>query len=321
MTRRVTVAHHGHCFDGMASAAFFTRFLRAREGAALDFAYEALDHQPGGSHVPRKVLRGDVNAVLDFRYTTAPELTWFFDHHVTGVVGDEERRHLSADTSGRKFFDPTYGSCCKLLADVARERFGFEAPELAELVQWADVIDTARFERPDQPVRCEEPALALMAVVDVHGGSKFLAPRIRRLAEGVPLAEVAADPEVQRLLVPIREQVERATELIRQRASVEGDVVLFDLGHRPSERFNKFLPYALFPEARYTVGVTASPGRAKVSVGFNPWGPRPRAHDVAALCARYGGGGHPQVGAVSVPPDRIDRAREIARAIADALRA
>lgn len=320
MSRSVVVAHHGHCFDGMASAAFFTRMLRHLEGADLQVSYRGLDHQPGGSHVPREVLAGDINAVLDFRYTTAPELTWYFDHHVTGVVGEEEREHLAADRSGRTFFDPDYGSCCKLLADVARDRFGFVAPDMDELVRWADVIDAARFESPEQAIAYDEPALGLMAVVEAHGGDGFLGPRIARLAEGASLAELAADPEVRGLLRPIRAQVERTTELIRERAQLHDRVVTFDLGHRASERFGKFLPYALFPQARYAVGVTASPRRAKVSVGFNPWSPWPREHDIAALCARHGGGGHPVVGAVSLPADQLDRAREVARDIAAALR-
>jgi len=41
----------------------------------------------------------------------------------------------------------------------------------------------------------------------------------------------------------------------------------------------------------------------------------PRSHDIASICARYGGGGHPVVGAISLPPDQLERAREVAREI------
>jgi nanoRNase/pAp phosphatase (c-di-AMP/oligoRNAs hydrolase) len=63
------------------------------------------------------------------------------------------------------------------------------------------------------------------------------------------------------------------------------------------------------------VAVTAGKQRAKVSVGSNPWAPVPRTHDISAICARYGGGGHPVVGAVSLPPGEVERARVIAREI------
>jgi hypothetical protein len=312
--RHVTIAYHGHCFDGMASAAYLTRLLRARYGDDLALRYHGLDHQPGGSFVPPEALDGEENAVVDFRYTTDPRLTWFFDHHKSGIL-DEERAHFDADTSGRKFFDPAYGSCCKLIADVGRDRLGFDAPELADLVRWADVIDAARFPSAAMPVELREPALRLMTVVEAHGTDRFLAPRIDRLSRGEPLDALAADPEVQERLAPLLEQHQATLAAIRAQATCRDGVVSFDLVGKGGERYNKFIPYWLFPESRYCVAVTAGRHRAKVSVGSNPWAPVPRSHDISAICARYGGGGHPVVGAVSLPPGDVERARQIAREI------
>ena len=58
---------------------------------------------------------------------------------------------------------------------------------------------------------------------------------------------------------------------------------------------------------------------AKVSVGYNPWSGKPLDTDISAICARYGGGGHPVVGAISFTATEVERAREIARAIAEEL--
>lgn len=317
---RFAIVYHGHCFDGMASAALLTRFLRECEGVVGEIDYRGLDHQPGGSHVPESALTGRENAVVDFRYTTSPRLTWYFDHHVTGVVGDEERTHLEADTSGKRFFDPAYGSCCKLIADIARERFGFEAPDLSQLVHWAHLIDSASFPDAASAVRMDAPALQLMAVLELHGDDAFLAPRIRKLADGVPLEELAAAQPVQKRLRPLVERHERTCALIDARGRQEGGVVTFDLSDTGDDRYHKFIPYWLFPNARYTVAVTAGPRRSKVSVGSNPWAPEPRTHDIAALCRRYGGGGHPVVGAVSLPPGQVEEARRIAAEIASSLR-
>lgn len=319
MSTAITVCYHGHCFDGMASAALLARLLRERYDHP-ELRFRGLDHQAGGSYVPRDKLDGDVNAVVDFRYTTAPELTWYFDHHVSGIVGDEEKAHFEADASGRKFFDPTYGSCCKLIDDVARTHFGLQAPEMRELVQWADVIDAARFPDPETAVELAEPALQLMTVIEVHGNDGFLDPRIRKLADGTPLREIAVDPEVQRHFAPLREQQRRTMEAIQQGARCEDGVITFELTQPGGDRYNKFIPYWLFPESRYCVGVTMGTKRVKVSVGSNPWTTEPRTHDIAALCARYGGGGHPVVGAVSLPTDQLERAREIAHEIAAELR-
>ena len=70
----------------------------------------------------------------------------------------------------------------------------------------------------------------------------------------------------------------------------------------------------MFPEARYSVGVTLA-SRAKISIGANPWAKVPRTHEINKICERYGGGGHPVVGAISIPRAELPRAREIARDI------
>lgn len=316
MTRNIAIGYHGHCFDGMASAALLTRLLRHQLGDDLQFRYFGLDHQPGGSHVPEAKLTGEINAVVDFRYSTSDKLTWWFDHHLTGLVGDAEREHLARDESGLKFFDPSYGSCTKLIADVARARFDLDlSAESSELIHWAHLIDTAGFPDAQTAVALAEPALQLMTVIEAHGDDAFIVPRIERLGAGEPLDVIARDAVVERLFKPSRARHEQACELIKQRARFDASVVCFDLSDLGDERYNKFIPYWLFPQARYCVAVTAGPTRAKVSVGSNPWAPVPRTHDISAICARYGGGGHAVVGAVSLAANEIDKARKIASEI------
>lgn len=317
--QKVVVGYHGHCFDGMCSAAAFSRLLREVTEGPVTMSYRGLDHQPGGSHVPEALLTGDINAVVDFRYTMSPRLTWWFDHHVSGIADGAERAHLEADQSRKKFFDPTYGSCCKLIADVARERFGVSLEGLEDMVHWADIIDAARFPDAQTAVELATPALRLMTVIEAHGDDRFLAPRIDALSKGATLEELGDDAKVRKLFKPLESAHRRTLETIRDTLRVEGGVVSFDLVGSGNDRYNKFIPYYLEPEARYCVAVTASKARAKVSVGSNPWSPVPRAHNIAEICARYGGGGHPVVGAVSLAPDRVDRAREIAREIGQEL--
>ncbi|HEY2732484.1 MAG TPA: hypothetical protein VGI70_00790 [Polyangiales bacterium] len=316
MTKEVMLGYHGHCFDGMASAALLTLLLEKVEGMDLQFRYRGLDHQPGGSHVPEQILTGDINAVVDFRYSPSSKLEWWFDHHISGIVGEEERARFAEDKSGHKFFDPHYGSCCKLIADTSRSLFAVEFSAQSDLIHWADVIDTAGFSSAKMAVELREPALQLMTVIEEHGDDAFLAPRIRALANGSSIDELVADASVQSLLAPLLERHRVTCETVRQRAtSSNAGVVFFDLSGSGDDRYNKFIPYWLFPESRYCVAVTAGRTRSKVSVGSNPWAPVPRSHNIAAICARYGGGGHEVVGAVSLKAGEIDRAREIAKEI------
>jgi hypothetical protein len=315
MTKNIVIGYHGHCFDGMTSAALLTRLLQHLHGSELSFRYVGLDHQPGGSHVPEKILNGDINAVVDFRYSVSDKLGWWFDHHLSGIVGEAERAHFEADRSGQKFFDPEYGSCSKLVWDVARERFGLALDVHGDLVPWAHVIDTAGFSSAEEAVTLAAPALQLMTVIEAHGDDAFLAPRISRLAAGASVSELVAESSVQRLLAPLIEGHKITCELIKQRAVERDAVVFFDLAGSGDDRYNKFIPYWLHPQSRYCVAVTASRTRSKVSVGSNPWAPLPRTHNIADICARYGGGGHAVVGAVSLKADELEKARTIAQAI------
>ena len=129
------------------------------------------------------------------------------------------------------------------------------------------------------------------------------------------LDEVATGAEVQARLQPILARHRETLELVRRKITYARGVVNFDLVDEGHEAFNKFIPYYLHPQTTYSVAVTRTPHRTKISVGSNPWSPRPRTHNIATICERYGGGGHAVVGAVSYSPDEIERARNVAREI------
>ena len=98
-----------------------------------------------------------------------------------------------------------------------------------------------------------------------------------------------------------------------------GRVVFVDLTSSVLDSVGKFVTYALFPDSVYSVIVGVLKSGAKVSVGYNPWSGKPLDTDISAICARHGGGGHPVVGAISFRSNEVDRAREVARSIAEEL--
>jgi hypothetical protein len=316
---QLKVLYHGNCFDGCASAALFARFYVEREGGRVGgVRFAPLQHQQGDPF-PRDAFDGDVNACVDFRFSASPRLHWWFDHHASAFPTPEDRAAFERDGSGQKFWDPAAPSCTGFAARTLAERHGWRAHDLAELVRWADVIDAARFPSPAVAVRLEEPALRIMTLLEATKDPQ-VPTRIIEAMQRRPLAEIAAEPWVAGPLGPILERHAAAVEVVRRLARLEDGVVTVDLADAGVEGSNKFIAYDLFPEARYTVVVTRDPKRAKVSVGSNPWARPARAHDISKLCERYGGGGHPVVGAVSLAPDRLEDARRVAREIAAALR-
>jgi nanoRNase/pAp phosphatase (c-di-AMP/oligoRNAs hydrolase) len=76
----------------------------------------------------------------------------------------------------------------------------------------------------------------------------------------------------------------------------------------------------LHPECVYSVSVSASATRAKVSLGTNPWNQATADQNLASLAEKYGGGGHPRVAAISFDPGDLQHAREVARDLAAILR-
>ena len=310
---KLRLLYHGHCFDGMASAAVFTRFYLSRIEAHADVQYAALLHRPGDLF-DEEMFDGDQNGIVDFKYSPSERLTWWFDHHQSAFLTPADEAHFRADRTGRKFWDADSKSCTEFIARVASEQFGFHDETLEPLIHWAHTIDGALYVSAAQPVELREPALQLMQVVEGVGEAGFVEWVIGELTRH-PLDEVATGEEVQRRFRPIHERHLQTLEAIRRKATYADGVVRFDLADEMIEGFNKFIPYYIFPETTYSVAVTRGAKRTKISVGSNPFSPRPRRHNIATICERYGGGGHAVVGAVSFSPDEVERARTAAREI------
>ena len=93
--------------------------------------------------------RGE-NAIVDFKYSASPRVTWWFDHHLSAFMtpedqADFERGQADGSQRMRKFYNANYTSCTGLIADVAREKFGFDmrsgagADLLGEYCGWGEV--------------------------------------------------------------------------------------------------------------------------------------------------------------------------------------
>ncbi|MCI0488229.1 MAG: phosphoesterase [Blastocatellia bacterium] len=316
---KLRVLHHDHCFDGFASAAVFSSFFAEKIEPDAEIAYRGLSHKPNQKFIEEELLDGDRNAIVDFKFSPSPRLTWWFDHHQSAFLSPEDEEHFLAEKSPTKYYDPNYKSCTKFIADTAAREYEFDAGPLKDLIHWADVIDGAQYEDAKTAVELEAPALKLMLVIEASSDALMMDKIIRGMRTD-SLAEIMAYPEVDREFGPLFERHLKTIDLIREASLFEDRVVYFDLSGQDAAGYSKFIPYYLYPDCIYSVGVSLSPDRAKVSVGFNPWSRYARRHNLASICERYDGGGHAVVGAISYRPDQIEIARETAKAIAAELR-
>lgn len=323
---RVRVFYHDKCFDGACSASLFTRFHRERIAAGASYEYHGLVHR-AGALFNESEFTGDENAIVDFKYSASPHITWWFDHHQSAFLTPADHAQFEACRrdpvcAARKFFDPKYTSCTSFIAHIAATEFGFDAAPVADLVHWADIVDGAKYESPESAVEMAAPAMKLTLIIESTQDPEFI-PRLIPLLTEMPLAEVLQQPFVACLLPPLLERHQAALELIRSRAEERDGTIFFDITDHPLEGFNKFIPYYLHPQAVYSIGLSKSSFRTKVAVGSNPWttvDPE-KMVNLAQVCERYGGGGHARVGAISFPPDREDEARAAAQEIVAELRA
>ena len=325
----VKVLHHDKCFDGACSAALFTRFYRECVEARVEFCYGGLSHTAAGV-VDQGLLDGDENAIVDFKYASTPKLTWWFDHHLSAFPtpadeADFERYVAGVERGGggpqQKFFDPNFISCTGYIAKIASTRFGMNIAPLEDLIYWANIVDGAKYDSAEAAVAMREPAMQLTMVIESSPQATLVGKLIPLLTE-MPLSEVLAQGFVQEQLGPLMERHRQGIELIRERAFLQQGVVSFDILDQPTEAFSKFIPYFLYPEATYAVGLSRSSTRVKVSVGTSPWTTMP-ANDLAnisTICQRYGGGGHARVGAISFQPGDEEAARTAAGEIIAELR-
>jgi len=315
---KLRLCFHDRCFDGAASAAVFTRFYRERIHADAQINYTGMTHK--ASHpFEDGIFDGDENAIVDFKYSSSPLLTWWFDHHQSAFLTPQDAEHFRNDHSGKKFYDPEYKSCTKFLADIASEKFGFNAKPLAELIHWGNIIDGAQFATPEIAVGLAEPAMQLALVIEAAPEAD-LVPKLIPFMATISLAEMVKLPMVQKHLGSLLERHRLSLDILRDRTESRDGVIYFDVSDLDLEGYNKFIPYFLYPDAIYSVGVSASPMRTKVSVGTSPWKEISADVNLASLCEKYGGGGHARVAAISLGPGDLVHARQVAQEIAETLR-
>jgi hypothetical protein len=316
---KVRVFYHYKCFDGTASAALFSRFYEERVDRNAEFQFTGLVHR-AGSLFNEADFDGDENAIVDFKYSPSPRITWWFDHHESAFLSPQDAEHYRAGDKSKKFYDPDYKSCTKFLAHIAQQKFGFDPAPVSELIEWADIVDGAQFPSPSMAVEMAEPALKLTMLIEANSDPSF-PPRLIPLLVREPLSDVIAKPFVSRLIPPLMERHKKSIDILRQRSECKYKTIYFDITDYDLEGYNKFIPYYLHPDSVYSIGLSSSSFRVKVAVGSNPWVDKDNMVNLAKICERYGGGGHARVGAISFPPDRADDARTAAAEIVKELRA
>jgi hypothetical protein len=216
---RVRVFYHDKCFDGACSASLFTRFHRECITGDASYEYHGLVHR-AGALFDESEFTGDENAIVDFKYSASPRITWWFDHHQSAFLTAQDHENFLAcqrdpACAKRKFFDPNYTSCTSFLAHIAKTRYGFDTAPVAELIHWADIVDGAKYESPEAAVEMAAPAMKLTLIIEATEDPGFI-PRLIPLLTEMPLDKVLCQPFVSGLLPPLLERHRQALRRTRR---------------------------------------------------------------------------------------------------------
>ena len=178
----VRVFYHDKCFDGACSASLFSRFHQERIHPGATYEYCGLVHR-AGALFNEADFTGDENAIVDFKYSASPKITWWFDHHLSAFLTPEDQQDFQRGIAdGRylrppQFFDPAYISCTSFLAHIASTQFGFDPAPVADLIHWADIVDGALYESPQLAVEMAAPAMKLTLIIESTQDPAFI-PRL-----------------------------------------------------------------------------------------------------------------------------------------------
>jgi hypothetical protein len=165
----------------------------------------------------------------------------------------------------------------------------------------------------------EAPAMKLTMVIESAPDHGFV-PNLIPLLSTKSLADILTEPFVAPLLPPLLKRHELSIGILEQRTECKDGTIFFDVTDHDLEGYNKFIPYYLHPESVYSVGLSKSSFRVKVSVGSNPWAPQEPEVNLARICERYGGGGHARVGAISFDINQHAAAIKASQEIVEELR-
>ncbi len=317
--RTLKIFFHDHCFDGVSSAAMFSRFYRQAIDQRAEVIAVGMAHKDGDPFED-VAFDADDHACVDFRFTAQPGLRWWFDHHATAFQPPSlravfEERHLPTHV-----YDPDARSCAGLIARALDAAWAWQLPpHLREVARWADRIDSLEYPSAAEAVALSSPAQRL--AVFLNGATSADTSRYVGLLAERSLEELAAIPEVAAAAARMLAERDAQLALMKRLATVRGDVVTIDLLGAPGSKAPGLLGYLLFPTCRYVISGVVTPQAVRISAGHNPWIGAPTAHHLGELCQRYGGGGHAAVGGVTLGPGEVERGRYVLEQLTSALAA
>lgn len=239
-----------------------------------------------------------------------PRVGLAFDHHES-----EEDRLRATETNGKLIIDPNARSAARVLYNYygGRDKFPRISDELMEAVDKGDSADFT-----EEEILHPTGWVLLHYLMDARTGlGRFHDFRISNYDLMMELIDYCLEhtideilelPDVKERVELYFEQEKLFKEQLQRIAKVDGDCVILDLRNEDViHAGNRFMIYALYPEAKYSVHVVWGFKKQNTAVMIgksivNKSG----VVDIGQLCLAYGGGGHHNAGTCQLSNDEVD---------------
>ena len=240
-----------------------------------------------------------------------PRVSLAFDHHESEVD-----RLKAKKVGGQLIIDPKARSAARVVYDYygGKNTFKTISEELMTAVDKGDSADFTMDEvlHPDGWVLLHflmDPRTGLGRFRNFRISNYDLMMELIGYCMDHSIEEILQHPDVRERVDLYREQAPQFEQQLKRIAKVYGKVVVLDL--RDEEIIhagNRFLIYALYPEAQISVHVVWGfrKQNTAVMIGKSIFN-KASWVDIGELCLRYGGGGHRNAGTCQIDNAIVDR--------------
>ena len=239
-----------------------------------------------------------------------PRVALAFDHHESEVD-----RLKAQETGGKLIIDPNARSAARVVYDYygGKGTFPRVSEELMDAVDKGDSADFTLEEilHPEGWVLLHylmDPRTGLGRFRNFRISNYDLMMQLIDFCMNHTIDEILELPDVKERVVLYFEQADLFTEQLKRIAKMHGKVVVLDL--REEEIIhagNRFMIYALYPEAQISIHVAWGfrKQNTAVMIGKSIINKASKA-DIGELCLKYGGGGHRNAGTCQLENDEVD---------------
>ena len=308
MQDQATLYLHFPCFDGLISAVLasdlleqqgwsFKRFRQVNYHLRARWASERLDPH---------------SAVVDFLYH--PDAQFWADHHSTTFLFDRLRLDYERRRNPSLLYDSSASSCSLLIWRSFSSSFIANKDRYHEMAEWADRIDSARYNNVEEAILGNSPPLAIHRSLAIRAGAAYCEFLVRALRRE-RLEDVAQLRRVRNRATESRALTEAGLDRVRGSIHLEdGDIAFFSVRPDRHEIVSRYAPFYFFPRARYSLGLVRNEDGAKITAMRNPW-LEFNSIPLGRMFEHYGGGGHLRVGSTILMGARADDAERTTREI------